>query len=64
MPENAPDNNGWNVWNSFLIWEKNCPKASELAEVFSLGRSMWMLLRQYNGSDYEDIETTDDIVED
>ncbi|KUJ11612.1 uncharacterized protein LY89DRAFT_739039 [Mollisia scopiformis] len=27
-------------------WSKKCPKALELAEVFSLGRCMWKLLRQ------------------
>ncbi|KAF2455120.1 hypothetical protein BDY21DRAFT_416410 [Lineolata rhizophorae] len=64
MPENRPGDNGWNVWNSFLVWEKKCPKASELAEVFSLGRSMWMLMRQCSRDDFEDIETTEDIVED
>ncbi|KAI9893009.1 MAG: hypothetical protein M1814_000893 [Vezdaea aestivalis] len=35
----------WNKWKVFPIWEKECPLALELAEVFSLGRTMWMLLR-------------------
>lgn len=39
MPENTPGNKGWNVWNSLLHWRQHCPKASELAEVFSLGRT-------------------------
>ncbi|KAH8744314.1 kinase-like domain-containing protein [Diaporthe sp. PMI_573] len=64
MPETTPGDNGWNVWNAFLVWQENCPKASELAEVFSLGRSMWMLLRQCNKDDFEGIENTEDIVED
>ncbi|KAK4203555.1 hypothetical protein QBC40DRAFT_274512 [Triangularia verruculosa] len=36
----------WHKWNVFPIWNAECPLALELAEVFSLGRSMWMLLRQ------------------
>jgi Protein kinase domain len=36
----------WPEWNVFPIWRHECPKALERAEVFSLGRTMWMLLRQ------------------
>lgn len=32
--------NPWAVWNVFPIWQKECPLALELAEVFSLGRTM------------------------
>ena len=36
----------WPKWNVFPIWRKSCPRALEAAEVFSLGRSMWVLLQQ------------------
>ena len=64
MPETAPGRNGWNVWNVFPLWNEQCPKALELAEVFSLGRSMWMLLRQPDMNAFEDVESTEDVVED
>ncbi|KAM0805143.1 kinase-like domain-containing protein [Usnea florida] len=64
MPENTPGNSGWNVWNVFPVWNDQCPKALELAEVFSLGRSMWMLLRQPDMNAFEDITTTAEVVED
>lgn len=64
MPENTPGDNGWNVWNSLLEWQRSCPRASELAEVFSLGRTMWILLRQCGSEDFENVESTEDIKED
>ncbi|KAK4242745.1 hypothetical protein C8A03DRAFT_28975 [Achaetomium macrosporum] len=39
----------------FPIWNAARPLALELAEVFSLGRSMWMLLRQ-PAMDFDEIE--------
>lgn len=63
-PLTTPGSNGWNVWNVFKIWSKQCPKALELAEVFSLGRSMWMLLRQPDMNALEDITSTEELVED
>jgi hypothetical protein len=36
--------------------------ALELAEVFSLGRSMWMLLRQPADTEWDDIEHPNDLV--
>ncbi|KAK3945479.1 kinase-like domain-containing protein [Diplogelasinospora grovesii] len=56
MPDTTPGDNGWN--------QEDCPKASKLDEVFSLGRSMWMLLRQCDKDGFEGIENTEDIVED
>jgi hypothetical protein len=53
----------WHTWNVFPIWSEEHPWALELAEVFSLGRSMWMLLRQPE-TDYEDIEHPDDLITD
>lgn len=47
----------------FPIWSSECPWALELAEVFSLGRTMWMLLRQ-PVSDFEDIEHPDQLLTD
>ncbi|KAK0655570.1 hypothetical protein B0T16DRAFT_432809 [Cercophora newfieldiana] len=53
----------WHIWNVFPIWSNEHPWALELAEVFSLGRSMWMLLRQPE-SDFEDIEHPDQLITD
>ena len=64
MPETTPGDNGWNVWNVFPIWNEQCPKALELAEVFSLGRCMWMLLRQPDMDAFEDVMSTEEVVED
>ena len=64
MPETTPGNSGWNVWNVFPVWNEQCPKALELAEVFSLGRCMWMLLRQPDMNAFEDITSTEEVVED
>ncbi len=47
----------------FPIWNAEHRWALELAEVFSLGRSMWMLLRQPD-MDFEEIEHPDDLVTD
>ncbi|KAG7112932.1 hypothetical protein HYQ45_017057 [Verticillium longisporum] len=41
---------GYPDWNVFPIWKKTCPRAAELAEVFSLGRVMWMLMEQLEQS--------------
>ena len=64
MPLTTPGCNCWNVWNVFLVWSKYCPKALELAEVFSLGRCMWMLLRQPDLNAFEDVTRTEEVVED
>ncbi|KAI1076824.1 kinase-like domain-containing protein [Whalleya microplaca] len=64
MPLTTPGESGWNTWNVFLVWSEQCPKALELAEVFSLGRCMWMLLRQPDMIAFEDIESTEEVVED
>ncbi|MCJ1422408.1 hypothetical protein MMC29_000288 [Sticta canariensis] len=64
MPVTTPGSNGWNVWNVFPVWNEQCPKALALAEVFSLGRSMWMLLRQPDMNAFEDIMSTEEVVED
>ena len=42
--QNEPWN--WPTWNVFPIWQETNPRALEAAEVFSLGRTMWMLLQQ------------------
>lgn len=64
MPTTTPGSNGWNVWKVFPVWSKQCPKAVERAETFSLGRSMWMLLRQPDMEAFDDVMSTLDIVED
>ncbi|KAI9682981.1 MAG: hypothetical protein M1820_010932, partial [Bogoriella megaspora] len=30
----------------FRIWQQNCPRALEAAEVYSLGRTLWAILQQ------------------
>ncbi|KAH7368758.1 kinase-like domain-containing protein [Plectosphaerella cucumerina] len=37
---------GYPKWNVFPEWHETCPRAAELAEVFSLGRVMWMLFER------------------
>ncbi|OAA55847.1 Protein kinase-like domain protein [Niveomyces insectorum RCEF 264] len=51
----------WHTWNVFPSWSKEHPWALELAEVFSLGRSMWMLLQQPN-TGFEDIAHPDQLI--
>ncbi|OBR11546.1 Phosphotransferase enzyme family protein [Colletotrichum higginsianum IMI 349063] len=41
---------GFPDWNVLPEWKTTCPRAAELAEVFSLGRTMWMLLEQVEQS--------------
>ncbi|KAK0618504.1 hypothetical protein B0T17DRAFT_619088 [Bombardia bombarda] len=53
----------WHTWNVFPHWSNEHPWALELAEVFSLGRSMWMLLCQPE-SDFEDIKHPDQLITD
>ncbi|KAF4873884.1 hypothetical protein CGCSCA1_v007100 [Colletotrichum siamense] len=51
--EGAPRKNqkwGFPDWNVFPEWKRTCARAAELAEVFSLGRTMWMLLEQVEQS--------------
>lgn len=43
-------------WNVFPYWRKFYPRALEAAEVFSLGRTMWMLLGQVPQSRLEDAD--------
>ncbi|OBT84648.1 hypothetical protein VE02_07064 [Pseudogymnoascus sp. 03VT05] len=48
MPMTTQGNHGWNVWNVFLEWGEQCPKALELAETLS---------------GFEDITCTERVVE-
>lgn len=43
-------------WNVFPIWRDFYPRALEAAEVFSLGRTMWMLLEQVTQDEIEDLD--------
>lgn len=43
-------------WNVFPDWRENYPKALQAAEVFSLGRTMWMVLEQVAQSEVEDLD--------
>ncbi|KAI8711886.1 Protein kinase domain-containing protein [Fusarium sp. LHS14.1] len=47
-------------WNVFPDWQANCPRATELAEVFALGRTMWMLLTQ-TVSGFEEVKHPNDV---
>lgn len=60
---NMPEGGGqetFNIWNVFPEWQKSCPKALELAEVFALGRTMWMLLSQ-TVDDFDEVKHPDDV---
>jgi len=55
---NMPEGSGqesFNTWNVFPEWQATCPRAVELAEVFALGRTMWMLLSQ-TANDFDEVE--------
>ena len=41
-------------WNVFPIWRAHFPRALEAAEVYSVGRTMWMLLQQVEQGDNDD----------
>ena len=43
-------------WNVFPHWRDSYPRALDAAEVFSLGRTMWMLLEQVTQSEVEDLD--------
>ncbi|CAK7225580.1 hypothetical protein SCUCBS95973_005914 [Sporothrix curviconia] len=61
---NMPDGGGrapFNIWNVFPVWQATCPRATELAEVFALGRTMWMLLAETVG-EFDDVEHPDDMI--
>ncbi|KAL6701710.1 hypothetical protein J3F84DRAFT_355556 [Trichoderma pleuroticola] len=60
---NMPEGSGresFNIWNVFPEWHASCPKALELAEVFALGRTMWMLLSQTANS-FDEVEHPNDV---
>lgn len=60
---NTPGGGGqesFNVCNVFPEWQKRCPKALELAEIFALGRTMWMLLSQ-TSDDFDEIKHPNDV---
>ncbi|KAI9652829.1 MAG: hypothetical protein M1831_006354 [Alyxoria varia] len=41
-------------WNVFPLWRDTCPRALEAAEIYTLGRTMWMMLEQVGQSTVED----------
>ena len=43
-------------WNVFPTWRDHFPKALEAAEVFSLGRTMWMLLDEISQDEIEHLD--------
>ena len=43
-------------WNVFPHWRDFYPKALKSAEVFSLGRTMWMLLEQVTQREVEELD--------
>ncbi|KAK4059805.1 hypothetical protein Trihar35433_10621 [Trichoderma harzianum] len=60
---NMPEGSGresFNIWNVFPEWQASCPKALELAEVFALGRTMWMLLSQ-TANNFDEVEHPNDV---
>lgn len=64
VDENAPGSQTWNEWNLFPIWSEEHPKALELAEVFSVGRTMWIFLRQPDSEKWDEVEHPNDLVVD
>ncbi|KAI1414702.1 hypothetical protein F5Y13DRAFT_158119 [Hypoxylon sp. FL1857] len=60
VPEDALGDASWHAWNVFPLWNKAHPFALELAEVFSLGRTMWMLLRQPD-MEFDDVGHPNDL---
>ena len=42
------------VWNVFPIWNRECRLAVELAQVYSLGRAMWMILTRTPSEELKD----------
>lgn len=50
-PERVNHPVSWPHWNVFPIWNEQCPEAVQAAEVFSLGRTMWMLLNHMDQGD-------------
>lgn len=60
---NMPEGGGqetFNIWNVFPVWQASCPRATELAEVFALGRTMWMLFSQVD-HDFDEVQHPDDV---
>lgn len=53
-PERVNHPSSWPHWNVFPIWRDTCPEALEAAEVFSLGRTMWMLLEEVDEGSPDD----------
>jgi serine/threonine protein kinase len=44
-----PDNYGtWPRRNVFQLWQRECPRALEAAEVYSVGKSLWVIFEQRN----------------
>lgn len=60
VPEDVLGDASWHVWNVFPPWNEAHPFALELAEVFSLGRTMWMLLRQPD-MDFDNVDHPNDL---
>jgi serine/threonine protein kinase len=50
------------AWNVFPEWSRRWPRACEAAEVFSLGRTMWMLLQEVPQEDVEDLDPKEIVV--
>ncbi|RSL69305.1 hypothetical protein CEP53_002312 [Fusarium sp. AF-6] len=60
---NMPKGSGpatFDAWNVFPGWHAAFPKATELAEVFALGRTMWMVLTQ-TVSGFDEVKHPDDV---
>ncbi len=47
---------GRSKWNVYSFWSEFYSRALMTAEVFSLGRTMWMLLQQVTQSEVEDLD--------
>lgn len=50
----------WPRWNIFPIWQVECPAALEAAEVYSLGRTLWVAFEQV--SDVDSVSDRNDFI--
>jgi serine/threonine protein kinase len=50
------------AWNVFPEWSRRWPRACEAAEVFSLGRTMRMLVQEVPQEDIEDLDPEEIVV--
>ena len=43
-------------WNIFPIWQTECPEALQAAEVYSFGRTLWVVFEEHDPQEFENVE--------